>query len=199
MIFEVYTSNPSEYPNIPYWFELASDNEYLDSSTFWYNQTRYVFDELEKLPESTGNYFVYAHINAPHGPYVFDREGNFRYIQPTDDKEEYYVDTVIFLNSRVLELVDTLQSAPGVKPVIILQADHGSHIVASGFNKHKILNAYYLPGSNYEVSETITPVNTFRVILNEYFGTELEILPDEIFVKRLNKREIFPSQCDYGN
>jgi hypothetical protein len=199
IVFEVYTANPSEYPAIPYWFELASENEFLDSSTFWYNQTRYVFDELEKLPETVGNYFVYAHINAPHGPYVFDQQGKFRYIKPTDDKEEYYVDTVIYLNARVLELVDTLQRGPGPQPIIIIQADHGSHIVTGGFDKHKILNAYYLPGSDFQVSETVTPVNTFRIVLNEYFGTELELLPDEIFVKRLNKREIFPSQCNYGD
>jgi hypothetical protein len=199
IVFEIYTSNPSEYPYIPYWFELASDNEYLDSSTYWYNQTRYVFDELEKLPAAPGNYFVYAHINAPHGPYVFDRDGNFRYIKPSDDKEEYYTDTIIYLNRRVLELIDVLQSKSEAPPVIVIQADHGSHIVASGFNKHKILNAYYLPGSDYKVSETITPVNTFRIILDEYFGANLELLPDEIYVKRLNKREIFPSQCTYGD
>ncbi len=196
-VFEMYTANPSEYPHIPYWFELSSDNEFLDSSTFWYNQTRYVFDELEKIPGATGSYFVYAHINAPHGPYVFDREGDFRYISPTDDKKEYYVDTVIYLNKRVLELVDTLINQSQVPPVIVIQADHGSHIVPGGFDKHKILSAYYLPGSDFELYSTITPVNTFRVILNEYFGQNLELLPDEIFVKVTDKREIYPSQCEY--
>lgn len=195
-VFEVYTANPSEYPNIPYWFELSSDNEFLDSSTFWYNQTLNVFDELEKLPGKPGNYFVYAHINAPHGPYVFDRDGNFRYISPTDDKKEYYVDTVIYLNKRVLALVDTLITKSETPPVIVIQGDHGSHIVAGGFDKHKILNAYYLPGSDFKFYKTITPVNTFRIILNEYFNQDLEILPDEIFVKVTDKREIYPSQCE---
>lgn len=196
LIFEVYTANPSEYPYIPYWFELSSDNEYLDSSSFWYHQTLYVFNELEKLPEKPGNFFVYAHINAPHGPYVFDQDGNFRYIKPTDDKKEYYVDTVIYINKRILTLVESLISRSSIPPIIIIQGDHGSHIVASGFDKHKILSAYYLPGSDFQLYDTITPVNTFRIILNEYFQKNIKILPDEMYVKRLNKREIFPSLCE---
>jgi hypothetical protein len=42
-----------------------------------------------------------------------------------------------------------------------------------------ILNAYYFPGGNTEMLVPgITPVNTFRVIFNTYFGTDLELLPD---------------------
>lgn len=197
ILFEIYTANPSEYAFIPYWFELSSDNEFLDSSTYWYNQTRYVFDQLETIPERDGDYFVYAHINAPHGPYVFDREGNFRYIEPTDNKKEYYVDTIIYLNERVLQLVDTLLSNSDQAPIIVIQGDHGSHIVAGGYDKHKILNAYYLPGSDFDLYETITPVNTFRIILNEYFGKQLDLLPDKLYVKVTDKREIHPSQCTY--
>ena len=197
VVFELYTANPSEYAFIPYWFELSSENEFLDSSTFWYNQTRYVLDQLETIPERKGNFFVYAHINAPHGPYVFDRDGNFRYIEPTDNRKEYYVDTIIYLNKRVLQLVDTLLSKSEQAPIIIIQGDHGSHIVAGGYDKHKILNAYFLPGSDFELYDTITPVNTFRIILNEYFGKQYELLPDNLFVKVTNKREIHPSQCTY--
>lgn len=47
-----------------------------------------------------------------------------------------------------------------------------------------MLNAYYLPGAN--VSEilypSITPVNTFWVIFNNYFGTNLDLLPDKNYV-----------------
>jgi hypothetical protein len=45
-----------------------------------------------------------------------------------------------------------------------------------------ILNAYYLPGCDYsQLYDSISPVNTFRVILNHYFGTEFELLKDESF------------------
>lgn len=197
LVFEIYTANPSEHPNIPRFFELGKDFEYMDSSSFWYNQTRYVFDSLEEIPKMDGNYLVYAHINAPHGPQVFDRDGNFRYVPPSNLDPQYYIDTVIYLNKRIEALVTTLLEESEVPPIIVIQADHGSHIVPGGFDKHKILNAYYLPGSYFPLYPTITPVNTFRVILNEYFGKDLEMLPDRIFVKVLNDREVFPSQCDY--
>jgi hypothetical protein len=40
------------------------------------------------------------------------------------------------------------------------------------------LSAYFLPGVDATVYPTITPVNTFRVIFNEYFGQNLELLDD---------------------
>ena len=49
----------------------------------------------------------------------------------------------------------------------------------------RILNAYYLPPikntagkGNQQLYSIITPVNTFRVIFNEYFGGRFERLPD---------------------
>jgi hypothetical protein len=42
-----------------------------------------------------------------------------------------------------------------------------------------ILNAYHLPGVETGVLyPTISPVNSFRVVLNAYFGTKLPLLPD---------------------
>ena len=43
-----------------------------------------------------------------------------------------------------------------------------------------ILNAYFFPGRSYqELYPEITPVNTFRVVLNTFFGADLELLPDK--------------------
>ena len=37
-----------------------------------------------------------------------------------------------------------------------------------------ILNAYYFPGGRYEgLYEAISPVNSFRVVLNTFFGAKL--------------------------
>ena len=42
-----------------------------------------------------------------------------------------------------------------------------------------ILNAYYFPGKKYQsLYSRISPVNSFRVILNDYFGAALPLLPD---------------------
>ena len=45
-----------------------------------------------------------------------------------------------------------------------------------------ILNAYYLPnGGNDLLYESISPVNSFRVIFNSYFGANYEILEDRSY------------------
>ena len=42
-----------------------------------------------------------------------------------------------------------------------------------------ILNAYYLPGqAASHLYESISPVNTFRLILNQYFGGQYPLLKD---------------------
>ena len=43
----------------------------------------------------------------------------------------------------------------------------------------KNLNSYYFPDQNYDLLyPTITPVNTFRVILDQYFNQKLSLLED---------------------
>ena len=68
--------------------------------------------------------------------------------------------------------------------MIILQGDHGAlqqHIPEKRiFGRMGILNAYYFPGKqNQGLYETISPVNSFRLLFNLYFGTEYPILKDE--------------------
>ena len=42
-----------------------------------------------------------------------------------------------------------------------------------------ILNAYYFPNLDYQGPyQEITPVNSFRAVLNTLFGARFEILPD---------------------
>ena len=56
-----------------------------------------------------------------------------------------------------------------------------------------ILNAYYLPGvDSLPLYPAITPVNSFRVVFNEYFGTAFDLLPDKMFYAPWN----FPFQYD---
>jgi hypothetical protein len=194
--FELYTINPSRFYALPGWLQM--DSSYLGVAKFWYYQTNYVFDELEKLPTKDGNYFVYAHINAPHGPFVFDAEGNYRYVSEPEDTTQYYNDAVTYINKRVLRLIDTLVNTSEVPPVIILQGDHGAHVLTADLEKHKILNAYYFPDrTDIPLYETITPVNTFRVLLKYYFNQDIDLISDRIYTMIDGKYKMIPSQCDY--
>lgn len=66
-----------------------------------------------------------------------------------------------------------------VPPVIILQGDHNNAVTA---DRVKILNAYYLPdGGAAKAYRGMTPVNTFRLVLDYYFGQSLGFLPDRSY------------------
>ncbi len=45
--------------------------------------------------------------------------------------------------------------------------------------KFGILNAIYFPDRGYnDLYEDLTPINTFRIIFNRYFGQNFPLLPD---------------------
>ena len=45
--------------------------------------------------------------------------------------------------------------------------------------QHAILNTYYFPGGKYELLyPSVTPVNSFRIVLNTFFNGEYELLSD---------------------
>ena len=158
----------------------------------------YKFDKLAEIPSIKEPTFVFSHMLIPHPPFVFDRNGNFisgEMVKKRSNKENY-IEQLIFTNKKVEELIDKLISNSEVSPIIILQADEGPfprryRIQGRDFNwkqasktelrqKMGILNAYYLPDFDKNVLyPSITPVNSFRLILNHYFNTHYKLLPDK--------------------
>ena len=198
VLTEVYRSNPYKYSRIPYWFAFNREvDPYLKEASFWYYQNHYIFDSLEKFPKEPGDFLVYAHINSPHGPYVFRSDGSFRYPLDTNDEKVLYSDTITYLNKRVLEVIDVLIKDSELQPIIIIQGDHSIHGMTTGLGLHKILSAYYLPGElNTPPYSTITPVNDFRLIIKNYFDPTISLLPDTLYVKFLNAHETVPASCE---
>lgn len=135
-----------------------------------------------------GPKFVFAHLFVPHPPYIFGRNGEdvSGGTSTTDySLDQLYVDQSVFVANELQKVVERLLADPAYEPIIIIQGDHGtafggdSYEVDNYFERMGILNAYHLPrGGNDDLYESITPVNSFRVVLNHYFGTELELLPD---------------------
>ena len=160
---------------------------------------------FEKLPtvssDSSGPIFVFAHMVLPHHPYLFDRNGHIRkhatlYDQFQSRKwasKDEYLEQLIFVNSKITEIVKTLLSRPGLKPIIIIQSDHGPQIFdieQKAYKKARMSNfdAFYLPQFDFrQFRETVTPVNTFRFIFNNYFKTDFEILDDKIYFSEMEK------------
>ena len=48
--------------------------------------------------------------------------------------------------------------------------------------RYTILNSFYFPDGDYEqLYPGISPVNTFRVVMDKYFGTDLGLLEDKTY------------------
>jgi hypothetical protein len=85
---------------------------------------------------------------------------------------------VIYLNKRLIPILRTIQQESATPPIIVIQGDHAGVEADQSF-RMEIFNAYYLPGQAAgQLYESITPVNTFRLILDQYFGGQYKLLKD---------------------
>lgn len=136
----------------------------------------YALDQLPELPHIPGPKFAFVHIVSPHTPYVFGPNGEA--VSNDVLGIEGYRDQLIYLNKRILPILKEIIAASDIPPIIILQGDH-SGVREDPQQRMHILNAYYLPGGGDKLLyENITPVNTFRLIFNYYFGASYPLLPD---------------------
>jgi len=162
------------------------------------------FQELADVPKIDGPKFVFVHMLLPHDPYMFDQNG-----EPVTDEDEAarsevenYINQLIFTNKRIKLLIDEILSESASPPIIIIQSDEGPFVApevqASDFvitgdwstvspevleTHMKIFNAYYLPNFDQALLyETVSPVNSFRIIFNFYFGTDYGLLEDKSFI-----------------
>jgi len=162
-----------------------------------YRRVHFQFDQLSKVADDPARTFVFGHFLVPHSPYVLNRDGSFADAATTARRSEKqrYVEQVLFVNERILRLVDQLQAQPpDRRPIILLQSDEGPgerppswDRVSQRFLEEKfmILNAMYLPGiPDPDLYPTVTPVNTFRIVFDRYFDAGLGPLPDRVYVFR---------------
>jgi hypothetical protein len=158
----------------------------------------YALDRLDEIPAMPGPKYVFAHLLIPHDPYVFDADGSFmdREQVAEQGQPESYRRHLSYANARMLGLVDRIL-ADSPEAVIMIQADEGPFPARyrsneGGFNwreatdaeleeKFGILFAMRVPEvdlADHGFHDAITPVNTFRIIFNARFGTDLPLLPD---------------------
>lgn len=130
--------------------------------------------------------FVYTHLEMPHYPYYFDKNGNE---QPFEKLEEdyqihkpAYIEYLQYANTKLLELIDHILKNSKEPPIIVLMGDHGfRHFVEDVEDKYHFLNltSIHLPDKNYtNINDSLSGVNIFRLILNKNFGQQLQYLKD---------------------
>jgi hypothetical protein len=160
------------------------------------------FEQLQRMPETAGPRFVFAHFLVPHEPYIYDAECRHRepYWPWTDEGREEpkvrqaYVAQIRCVNRKVVTLVDSLLGKSPVPPIILIQADHGHGLFGrdqpplAGLppdrvdERAQVFAAYYVPGAPDSLFyDTITPINALRRVLGYEFGVDLPNLPDETY------------------
>jgi hypothetical protein len=185
------------------------DRGYLEVPSAGYaahrSVVKYALEELPNVVDLPGPKFVFYHIVAPHPPFVIDREGNAvtpdspyaglgdgNYFAGTSEIYiDGYIEKLIYVNESIKEAVRRILSESSEPPIIIIQADHGPGAYLNWesieksciWERTSILNAYYLPENHSEDDfySTITPVNTFRLVFDRYFGTQLGYLNDRTY------------------
>ena len=165
-----------------------------------YQQTYFMLDELKRLPETEGPKFVFAHFLVPHPPFIFAPNGEFAW---ADGKAQGYVSNAEFIDSQIVPVVAEIIKKSKTPPVIIIMGDHGATgipEIETPERRMSILNAYYVNDqAQKDLYETITPVNTFRVVFNNYFGTTYPLLEDKSYhasnMNRFTPKNLIVNEC----
>lgn len=151
------------------------------------------YNDLLRISEQPAPHpvFVYTHLLLPHGPYFFDSTGHFT---PEDTwyrpphRMEAYLAQLKYTNSVIRNLVTHLKNE-GTRPrIIIIQSDHGYRLLPADEESFEFNNllAVYFPDRDYaQLYDSISSVNTFRVLFRKYFKVTVPLLKDStIYIHR---------------
>lgn len=170
-----------DFINIPSNGEVSKSSEILLIA----RNDQELLSNLTSTTKIQGPKFVYFHILIPHEPFIFLPDGSIdikNYVDENTgvmragvDREEGFVNNTQFINVQMLRIIGDIIGRSDPDPIIILQGDHAF----SRENRYPILNAFFFPDRNYsKLYKTITPVNSFRLLFDHFFGMELPLLPD---------------------
>jgi hypothetical protein len=161
---------------------------------------------MDQAIEFTGRKFVFLHFLPPHQPYIFAADGSMSghiAFKPTiPDKRRYieirrrkYLEQLQFATRVAKGAIEKIIASDS-GAIIVLQSDHGEWTVDTLPKNHyfgndtnysaermPILNAYRVPPPmEARLYDSISPVNTFRLILSGLGISKEPLLPDSHFV-----------------
>jgi hypothetical protein len=164
-----------------------------------------MFENLAVSSRSEKPRFILAHFLAPHPPFVFGPQGEpirsegnftFNYVDKVRDEAgqkqfiQGYRDQAFYMTTRLLPELEKIIQNPSHPVLIIIQGDHGAGLNLDWLSAENtdhlermaIFNAYYFYDKNYRLlTPDISPVNSFRVILNQYLGMDLPLLENRSY------------------
>jgi hypothetical protein len=182
---------------------ILDDSKWADRFSSSRKRTQFILDRLPSIARMPGPKFTFAHFLCPHPPFLFGENGEdvsprsfgpgremaVKKLDPFIGTPEYvrqgYRKQATYLTKRIERVIDQILSQSAEPPVIVLQSDHGAwlHYHPNDVDATELrerfgtLNAIYIPGKKYEgLTDQAVSVNTFRIVLNNVFGTKLPLL-----------------------
>lgn len=163
---------------------------------------KFIIDKAGTIPQIKEPTFAFVHLLLPHNPYVFNERGDIKGDFPLTASfhfqggawalREDYVQQLRYTNELLKSVIQNIIDRSSVPPIIVLQSDHGSAYTQflpgkrnsspSPHERMAILNAYLVPPKIREqLYPSISPVNSFRLILSALFNEDLALLPDRSY------------------
>jgi hypothetical protein len=196
-----------ESSTIPRVLELLGLGRGLIPLAVHHHQILWTLDHFGSEPTDGRPALVFAHVLMPHPPFAFEADGrvrNTRIGMAFNDgdqwrtlaqgrKESYedgYLDGIRFLNARLPALVRRVIGRTSRPTIFCILSDHGpaSRLRWEDPNpvsireRHGILFAVrFADGVPPNISQRITPVNAYRILLNHALGTALPLLEDRSY------------------
>jgi hypothetical protein len=131
---------------------------------------------------NAGQIFSFTHILLPHDPYLLDENGNpVKSPQPGGIDMKGYLGQIKYSNKLIKQITTCLLSDTTRKKIIIFQGDHGYRHFdnAPSSAQFGALNAIYFYNKNYTgLKKVLSHVNTYRVVINNFFNGHLVLLKD---------------------
>lgn len=131
--------------------------------------------------------FVYTHFLVPHTPFTWDSTGKrvgIREMMTVEDEKMAYLQQTIYVNGILKRVVDSIMTNVKRPLVVIIQGDHGYRYsdMSQAEKEFPNLNAFYFYNKDYRLlNDSLTNVNTFRVVFNTFMGKKYEMLPNKHF------------------
>lgn len=132
--------------------------------------------------------FFLIHFFLPHEPYIYDAAGRLHFKNTNGSERSNFIPQVAytaFVARRLIQYIQ-LQQQQNREQVILVQGDHGykyeenepdfntesCRILYGVYNSRRVYTGWY---------DSVSSVNGFRILFNQYFHTGIPLLPDHSY------------------
>ena len=130
--------------------------------------------------------FIYTHLILPHSPFFLDSSGkevsDTALLMGKIKTKDGFLNQVKYANTLLKKIIPLIAKPSTRARVVIIEGDHGFREFGPEVPINKIfmnLNAYYFSDGDYRrLYNGISPVNSFRVVLDKYFCQSLPVRID---------------------